>query len=253
MTNRVVARRGIVRGSLGPRAILGAGLASFLLLPGVSLGAIIGSSWVEVDNRFLPGTSTATGLNDGTLNGTRYRTFDLYITSDTPLTVLDSGVTQSSGPNAGLSVNQGSFFQRSKSGGTANNFKPDSGSLATDPIINFDTYFGLGTRLTSGVLITHALTFTSNAATGTWAATPGTSESPDAQGRIFAGRFTVETTSGLGTDESPTRNLSGSLFVFAKGATSGQVIQIANAYRVPTPASGVFTLVGLVALSRRRR
>lgn len=194
-----------------------------------SLGALIGSQWIEVDNQFFPGTTTNSGLANGSLNGTKYRTFDLYVTSDVPIIVVDSGVTQSSGANAGISLSSGFYFQRTVSG-NANQLTPAPVAVLTDPLLNYDTYFGVGNRPASSIVVTAPIMFTSTHATGTWAVSGGASAAPDEFDRVFAGRFTVPTTSGFRTDESVSRHLEGSIFVFPAGATHGQVVQLTNAY-----------------------
>lgn len=212
--------------------------------------ALIGHQWVEVDNATFPGSSLPTGLADGTLDGQRYRTFDLFITSDTPAVLMDSGVTQSSGSNSGLSLGNAAFFQRS--GGGA--LPPTPAGVVSDPLLQFDSFVGFGGRAAASILVAGAISFDAGAVLGTWATSPGTgAEGPDVNGRIFFGRFTVSSATGFGSDESALRRLSGVVFVFPQGATSGQTVSISNAFAIPSPAgAAVFALaVGLVA--RRRR
>lgn len=215
--------------------------------------AALSAHWVEVDNRVLPGTLSPSGLDNGTLNGTRYRTFDLFIKVSNPILVVDSGVTQTSGLNQGLSLGSGSFFQTTK-GGLHNDFSPSASEISTEPLLGFDTFWAFGQRSRSAVLVTQPLQFGSDSAKGTWSVLPGQSESGDAFGRVFVGRFTVPTTTGFGSDESAQRRLSGKLFVFSKGASSGELIEVPNAYVIP--GAGVMPLLailGAVAFRARRR
>jgi uncharacterized protein (TIGR03382 family) len=71
-------------------------------------------------------------------------------------------------------------------------------------------------------------------------------------GRVFVGRFTVESLTGFMTDESADRSLAGTLFVFPEGAGQGTVIEISNAF-VPTPGAAALLGVAGLGLLRRRR
>ncbi|MFO0860547.1 MAG: hypothetical protein U0570_08315 [Phycisphaerales bacterium] len=198
-------------------------------LTGVGVAAPIGSQWVEVENQFFPGTATPTGLAQGTLNGTKYRTFDLYVTTRDRVIVLDSAVTQSSGSNIGVRLSTGAFFQRSVAG-NPNQLSPKPGDVLGDPLLAFDTFCGLGNRPPESIVVTTPIVFSPTQTTGTWSAPFGASEAPDDLGRVFAGRFTVPTTLGFRVDESGSRQLGGTLFVFTKGSTTGQVVELSNAY-----------------------
>lgn len=205
-------------------------LAGWIVLPTLGYAVSpVGCQWVEVENQFFPGTGTPTGLFQGTLNGTRYRTFDLYVTTRDPILILDSGISQSSGTNTGIALSTGTFFQRQVAG-TSNQLTPSPQSIAADRLLEFDTYCGLGARPASNIWVTIPIDFSSTHASGVWAALAGTSEAPDELGRVFAGRFTVPTTAGFRVDESASRQLAGTLFVFSKGASSGQVVELYNAY-----------------------
>lgn len=215
--------------------------------------AIMGHQWVEVNNALLPGTGAASGLADGSLDGTIYRTFDLFITSDVPVTVLDSGVTQTSGPNAGLSISGTSFFQRAPTGGGGGVLPPEASAIASDPLLQFDSFVGVGGRSAASILVAGAITFSDTGLRGTWATMPGSGpEAPNANGRIFFGRFTVSSVLGFGSDESAARRLSGRVFAFPQGATAGVTIDVGNAFAIPAPGSALLGGVMVWAARRRR-
>lgn len=76
-----------------------------------------GAFWVEIDNSVNPANGNPTGLDDGSYDGTVYRTFDLYAVLQAPwfsndpqengVYAVDFGIA---GPNTGL-VTDGVFFQ----------------------------------------------------------------------------------------------------------------------------------------------
>ncbi len=230
-----------------------------LLASAGSCRAALSSLWVEVDNSRFTGSNALTGLDSGLLDGNRYRTFDLFITSDLPVLLFDSGKSQSSGPNGGLRLTppipDGSFFQRDNPGAGGGKLPPDAPAILNDPLLQFDTFVGVGLRPATGILVASAISFDANTVLGTWSTAAGSGpEVPDANGRIFFGRFTVRSTLGFGNDESATRSLGGQVLVFQQGATSGRVLQIPNAYAtIPAPAAALLGLVAAIGGARRRR
>jgi hypothetical protein len=215
--------------------------------------AMLGHQWVEVNNSRTTGSQAPSGLDDGTLDGIRYRTFDLYLVSDAPLFIMDSGITQSSGANPGLSLANAVFFQRS-SFGSPNHLPPTTPATTADPIVEFDSYIGLGARSAPSILVAQPISFENAQVRGTWSTLPGSGgEAPGPGGRIFFGRFTVSSALGRGSDESASRSLAGTVFAFPQGAAVGQTIQISNAFAIPGPNAAALLLIGSTLVLRRRR
>ena len=232
-------------GCLFARGVLAAG--AVVAFATTASGAILGHEWVEVDNSVLSVNGQPSGLADGGLYGNIYRTFDLYITTDTPLLVLDSGVTQSSGVNPGLSLSNSSFFQQ--------DFFGSEKERNAEPLLEFDSFVGLGERGAADILETGSITFTQTAITGTWSIRGGDSPvAPNAEGRVFFGRFTVESELGFRQDESATRSLGGTVFAFPEGADLGTVVEIdSNPFAIPAPGGTGVVLIAGAGLLRRRR
>ncbi len=213
---------------------------------------VLGSRWEEIDNSISSATGAATGLNDGTLDGTIYRTFDLYLQVTNDVLALDSGFTQSAGPNSGMQISESDYFQFTGAG--VNNVTPLSAFFSLFPLLEYDSYVAIG-DLPGSQIGQIGLTFDDHDLVGTWFAPGASPGTPDAAGEIFVGRFTVESFEGFGEDESEVRSLGGQLFVgLADGSTT--VVNISNAFAttaIPTPgAMPIAALMGLAALRRRR-
>ena len=231
-------------------------LAGAVGLAGAAHAGILGHAWVEVDNSvFFNGN--ATGLNDGAHNGTIYRTFDLYVNVGQGVLVADSGDTQSGGPNSGILIQNTSFFQFNP-GGSPSNAPPLQGFLPLFPHLEFDSYVALGDTPPAQIGLTglgQGFVFDTDELSGTWFTSQGSPASPEGNGNLFVARFTVESTSGFGTDESASRFLGGQLYVaLADGNTTG-VLDISNAFATSIPAPGALALAALAGLNviRRRR
>jgi uncharacterized protein (TIGR03382 family) len=225
--------------------------ASMFVASNVEAG-VIGSRWEEIDNSTSSATGAATGLNDGTFDGTIYRTFDLYLQVTSDVLVLDSGVTQSAGPNSGLLISGSDYFQFAGAG--VNNVTPLSAFFSLFPLLEYDSYVSIG-DIPGSQIGQIGLTFDTNDLVGTWFAPGSSPGTPDAAGEIFVGRFTVESVEGFGEDESDVRTLGGQLFV-GLSDNSTTVVNISNAFAttvIPTPgAMPIAALMGLAALRRRR-
>lgn len=215
---------------------------------------IIGHRWAEVDNSTLS-NGAASGLNDGSLDGKIYRTFDLFLQVSQGLLTVDSGFTQSIGPNPGIEVTNTSFFQFLP-GGFPNDKTPLGSIINVFPLLEFDSYVAMGTTSGSNISFAGPLTFDNTGLVGTWFVV--TAAPPSENGEVRVGRFTVESSAGFGVDESATRSLGGTLVVGTADGNS-TLINISNAFgttsgTIPAPGS-VGTLVGFagLTLARRRR
>jgi hypothetical protein len=209
---------------------------------------LLGHEWVEINNAI----SSVTGLPTD-FGGGMWRTFDLFLTTDTPIFNIDSGLTQSSGSNPGLTTENTTFFQR-EFFGSPNNFPPTGGQLAAEPMLEFDSYVGLGSLSASEILTIAPISFAGGVLSGAWSPLAGQPPAaPDASGRIFLGRFSLSSDTGYATDESMQRSFAGTLFVFPQGATRGQVVEISNPFALPAPGGLSFAGLALIASSRRVR
>ncbi len=231
--------------------------AAFALIGAAGLASstqagIIGHQWVEVDNSV--GVAGPTHLSDGTLpGGVIYRTFDLYLQVPDGVQVLDSGFTQSQGSNTGIEIQNTSFFQV-EPGGVSNDKPPLPGFFPLFPQLEFDSYVAMG-DLPGAQIGLAGLTFTTSELTGTWFATGGSAAEPTEDGLLFAARFTVQSSTGFGTDESASRFLGGVMFLGLDGGDNNVVITLSNAFATTIPAPGGAAMMGLLGLtlSRRRR
>lgn len=195
-------------------------------------GGVLGHAWVEVDNATSTITGDPTGLDDGTFDGRRYRTFDLFIEVDAPVIVVDSAITQSQGDNGGLRLTGGTLFQQTLFG-SENNLPPNPAALPIEPLLEFDTYAGLGDLPAGSILQAAPVAFTSSLLTGTWSPSIGV-DPPGSDGPelAFIARFTAS--------PDPARGdlfLGGELFIFTEDNVPGRVITIGNAF-APPPCPG---------------
>lgn len=234
-------RTGVVRSALALTAAAGLTSGAF--------AGVIGHQWVEVDNS-IGANGNATHLDDGTL-GAVYRTFDLYLQVPDSVLVLDSGFTQSQGPNSGIEVQNTSFFHF-EPGGAPNDKPPLPAFFSLFPLLEFDSYVAMG-DLTAPEIGLAGFTFDSTELTGTWFTSGGSAAEPTEEGLLFAARFTVESTTGFGTDESASRFLGGQMFLGLDGGDNNIIVEISNAFGIPAPSSAMATgLLGLTLLRRRR-
>lgn len=212
-------------------------------------GPIITHKWVEVDNSTLA-DSTASGLNDGSFDGNIYRTFDLFVNLTQTVTTFDSGFTN----NTGIQISGSSFFQFEPIPGTPNHLIPAQTTINAFPMVEFDSWVGIGDTQASAIS-TAGFTFDTSTLFGTWFTT--SAFQPTEDGDVFVARFTVTSALGFGQDESATRFLGGQLLV-GTGAGDSVTINISNAFattgpQIPAPgAAAVLALAGLAG-SRRRR
>lgn len=233
------------------RAVAARSAFSLIAAVGLTGGAhagVIGHQWVEVDNSM--GATGPTHLNDGTLpGGVRYRTFDLYLQVPDDVLVLDSGFTQSQGPNTGIEIQNTSFFQF-EPGGSVNDRPPLPAFFPLFPLLEYDSYVAMGDLSAAQIGLT-GFTFNQAELTGTWFASGGSAAQPTEDGLLFAARFTVESTTGFGTDESASRFLGGQMFIGLDGGDNNVIITLSNAFAIPAP--GGMAMMGLLGLTLARR
>jgi len=208
--------------------------------------AYLGHQWVEVDNGGILGGGEENGLG-------AWRTFDLFLNVTAPVVVLDSGYTQSSGPNSGIFATNAEIYQDAM--GDA--LPPNPGLFGTFPELEFDSYVAMGDLNASNISLQGApseggFVFDSQQVLGTWFAAGGMMGMPDGEGNVFAGRFTARELPSIPSGEGD-GYLGGELFVFFMGDDIGTVVDIDNAFLVPSPGAAALAFAALGVGVRRRR
>ncbi len=214
--------------------------------------------WTEVDN--------SAGFTDDILgpltNLTGFRTFDLFVRLETGDTV--SLASSGLGIDSGLSTTQSIYDH------------PVGGDTQTTPIENFenvewDTFVALGDL--DGSANPSQIGFVSplnlsdpNSITAEWNPSLGLPKDfmlarPDAMNNMWLGRFTVSSAGLFGDATADTEFLGGQLFLSGEGTngTFGReiaangIVDVPNAFLIPTPSAiALFGLAGAAATRRRR-
>ena len=156
--------------------------------------------WVELDNSVNPGNGNPTGLDDGSFDGTVYRSFALYVVlppawdgsgvEGNCVGAMDFGIVVS---NSGLSTD-GVFFQ------APDPFNSDSvvvneAAASEQNQVFFDTAVALGTKAITVTSwpVADAIVWDEAGVTGAWWPNPAANcVRPDANGAVFVARITVD-------------------------------------------------------------
>jgi len=216
-------------------------------------------TWVEVDNSMLV-NGNPSGLNDGSFDGTIYRTFDLFVNLTQTVTAFDSGNAQNdsfgNSGNTGIDATGATMFQFEPLPGTPLDKIPNVGTINAFPLAEYDSWVGIGDAVGTNISTPVPLVFNTTELTGAWFTIGGV---PPENGGVFVARFTVSSLLGFGQDESASRFLGGQLLV-GTGDGNSTIIDISNAFAttgpppsIPTPgAIAIFGLAGLASVRRRR-
>jgi hypothetical protein len=208
-----------------------------------------GAFWVEVP--VVDSLLDATDL-------TGFRTFDLFVQlqAGDVINAADFGIA---GPNTGISTNRTVFHHGFQD---ASQLPPNAAFLGLVPDLVFDSYVGLGNLAGAGLGVAAGITLPSNGVFGgAWFDTPPQSGAGDGSNAWFMSRITLSSVGGFGAPTGLTEFLQGQVFISGTGP-NGQfggaqpltgVVNVPNAFQVPTPgALALFGLAGATAYRRRR-
>ena len=225
--------------------------AAALTIAGSAIAVPQGAYWVEVDNS----AGNTPDLVGGDTTG--QRTFDLFVTLEAGdvLFAADFGVA---GPNTGLTTTQTIWNHP-----TGSDLQQVPPAFAAN--VEFDTFLAMGDLDgTDGQISIQSFNDAGPLIGGVWNPNaPGgfTSAGPSSGNDFWMARFTLSSSGGFGAETGLLEILGGQMFLsgdgpngeFGQSVPATGVINVPNAFPVPTPgAVALFGLAGAAATRRRR-